>query len=147
MSEPLNETQIALLEETFAKLAPQGEQLVEKFYSELFKRYPEVKPMFANVDQKEQEKKLLSSLVLVINNLRKPDDLGAALTSLGKKHQGYGAVAAHYPVVAGTLLDVMAELAGELWTDEVKQAWTNALNIVAEAMLAAYEEVEMKIAV
>lgn len=139
MSEQLDQQQIEILEETFAKLADQGEALVEKFYSELFSRYPAVKPMFANVDQKEQEKKLLSGLILVINNIRKPDVLGPALTNLGKSHQKYGAVAEHYPAVAETLLDVMSEFAGELWTDEVKQAWSNALNTVATAMLEAYE--------
>jgi methyl-accepting chemotaxis protein len=142
MSEQLDQKQIELLEETFAKLADSGEILVEKFYSQLFERFPDVKPMFANVDQKEQEKKLLSGLVMVINNIRKPEVLGPALSTLGKKHQKYGAVAEHYPAVAETLLDVMGELAGDLWTDEVKQAWTNALNTVATAMLDAYDNSE-----
>ncbi len=142
MSEQLDQKQIELLEETFAELAGSGELLVEKFYSQLFKRFPDVKPMFANVDQKEQEKKLLSGLVLVINNIRKPEALGPALASMGKRHQKYGAVAEHYPAVAETLLDVMSEFAGDLWTDEVKQAWTNALNTVATAMLEAYETPE-----
>lgn len=141
MSE-LDQKQIEILEETFAKLADHGGALVEKFYNELFSRYPDVKPMFANVDQKEQEKKLLSGLALVINNIRKPEVLGPALTNLGKNHQKYGAVAEHYPAVAETMLDVMEEFAGELWTDEVKQAWSNALNTVATAMLEAYEDPE-----
>ena len=137
MSEQLNQRQIELLEETFSKLVDKGERMVEKFYVELFSRYPDVKPMFDGVDQKEQEKKLLSALALVINNLRKPEALGPALTNLGKNHQKYGAVAEHYPAVAQILLDVMSEFAGDLWTDEVKQAWTNALNTVAAAMLEA----------
>ncbi len=142
MSDQLDQKQIELLEETFAKLVDKGERMVEKFYSELFLRYPDVKPMFADVDQKEQEKKLLSGLALVINNIRKPEALGPALTNLGKSHQKYGAVAEHYPAVAETLLDVMSEFAGDLWTDDVKQAWTNALNTVATAMLEAYEDSE-----
>ena len=117
MSKKLTQRQIKLVEETFAKLAGSGELLVEKFYSELFSRYPDVKPLFANVDQKEQEKKLLSALALVVNNIRKPEVLGPALANLGKNHQKYGAVAEHYPAVAETLLDVMAELAGDLWTN------------------------------
>ena len=40
---------VDLLEETFAALAPQGEALVHRFYKELFIRFPNVKPMFANV--------------------------------------------------------------------------------------------------
>lgn len=139
MSEELNDKQIEILEETFGKLAPQGELLVEKFYGELFTRFPEVKPMFAHLDMKDQQKKLLSSLVLVINNIRKPDVLLPALTEMGKRHEKYGVVEEQYPIVAEVLLGVMAELAGNLWTDEVNQAWTNALNTVAKIMLEAYE--------
>ena len=95
MSKKLTQRQIKLVEETFAKLA--------------------------NVDQKEQEKKLLSGMALVVNNLRKPEVLGPALANLGKNHQKYGAVAEHYPAVAETLFEVMSEFAGDLWTDEVKQ--------------------------
>ncbi len=142
MSEQLDLRQLEIIENTFSQLADNGDKLVEGFYNLLFERYPEVKPMFANVDQKEQEKKLLSSLALVVNNIRKPEVLGPALTNLGKKHQKYGAVAEHYPAVAEVLLEVMSELAGDLWTDEVKLAWTNALNTVATAMLEAYENVD-----
>jgi methyl-accepting chemotaxis protein len=142
MSEQLNQQQIELVEETFSKLADSGDKLVEAFYSLLFERFPEVKPMFANVDQKEQEKKLLSGLALVVNNIRKPDVLGPALRNLGKNHQKYGAVAEHYPAVAEVLLEVMSEFAGDLWTEEVNQAWTNAINTVATAMLEAYENSE-----
>jgi len=142
MSEKLDQQQIEILEDSFAKLAPQGEQLVENFYEKLFSRYPQVKPLFVNVDQKEQQKKLLSGLVLVINNIRKPEALGPALASMGKRHQQYGVVAEQYPLVADTMLEVMGELAGDLWTDDVKRAWTNALNTVATAMLDAYENSE-----
>jgi methyl-accepting chemotaxis protein len=142
MSEQLTQKQIELVEDTFEKLAPHGETLVENFYSELFSRYPDVKPMFAHLDQKEQQKKLLSSLVLVVNNIRKPDVLGPALSAMGKRHQNYGVIAEQYPVVAEVLLSVMSELAGDLWTLEIEQAWTTALNTIATAMLEAYEDSE-----
>ena len=128
---------VDLLEETFAALAPQGEALVARFYEELFARHPGVKPMFANTSVAEQEKKLLGALVLVINSLRKPKALVTALTSLGEKHHAYGAKPEHYTAVAQVLLDVMEEFAGDLWTEEVEEAWTEALNTVASTMLAA----------
>ena len=133
---------IDLLEETFNALAPHGEALVARFYEELFKRYPAVKPMFKNTTPKKQQQKLLSALILVVNNLRKPDKLTDVLTTLGAKHQGYGAAPAHYEAVAGTLLDVMAEFAGNAWTDEVQKAWSDALNAVANIMLKAYSMTE-----
>ena len=49
----LNQKQMELVEETFAKLADNGDKLIENFYIQLFKRYPDVKPLFENVDQKE----------------------------------------------------------------------------------------------
>jgi len=128
---------VDLLEQTFAALAPQGEALVQRFYAELFERYPDVKPMFDNTTVAEQEKKLLAALQLVVNSLRKPEVLANALTQLGAKHHEYGAKPEHYTAVAETLLDVMAEFAGELWTNDVHTAWSKALNTVATIMLAA----------
>ena len=139
MSKQLDSRQMEIIEETFSALADSGEILVDNFYKKLFEKYPQVEPMFSNVDQIEQQKKLLSSLALVVNNIRKPDVLGPALNKLGKSHENYGAVADHYPAVAGVLLEVMSELSGDLWTNEVEQAWNNALKVVADAMLAAYE--------
>ena len=128
---------VGLLEESFAALAPHGAALVHRFYEELFARYPEVKPLFAKTSVAEQEKKLLSALVLVVNSLRKPGVLVPALTRLGEKHYQFGAKPEHYTAVSETLLDVMAEFAGELWTDEVHGAWREALKTVATTMLAA----------
>jgi len=128
---------VDLLEQTFAALAPQGEALVKRFYAELFERYPDVKPMFDNTTVADQEKKLLVALQLVVNSLRKPEALVNVLGHLGSKHHEYGARPEHYTAVAETLLDVMAEFAGELWTDDVHAAWSEALNTVATTMLAA----------
>ncbi len=131
------DTRITLLEDSFSLLAGQAEELVARFYEELFARYPEVVPMFKNTNMDDQKKKLLAALKLVVNSLRKPDKLVNALTELGRKHRDYGAQPEHYGAVSGTLLDVMAEFAGKAWTDDVKQAWTEALNQVAEVMIKA----------
>ncbi len=131
---------VELLERSFSALAPYGEAIVQRFYDELFTRYPQVRPLFRNVSQQDQQRKLLAALKLVISNLRNPGVLKDALQKLGRRHQQYGAIEAHYEAVARTLLDVLQEFAGDLWTGEVHQAWDDALNIVAEAMLDAYDE-------
>jgi methyl-accepting chemotaxis protein len=131
---------VELLEKTFSELAPSGEKLTERFYEELFERYPDVIPLFEHVDLAQQQKKLLAAIKLVINNLRNPETLATALKQLGAKHKIYGAEEAHYQAVASTLLDVMQELAGDLWTDEVQQAWSDALDTVSKIMLSTYSE-------
>jgi len=129
---------VEVLESSFKALAPHGKTLVKHFYDELFQRYPRVKPLFGNTTQAKQEKKLLAALALVVNNLRKPKTLVKVLTQLGESHEKYGATAEHYQAVAKTLLYVMEEMAGDLWTDEVESAWNDALNTIASTMLKAY---------
>jgi len=129
---------VETLESSFNLLAPRGEELVQRFYEELFKRAPAVKPLFDNTTPVEQQKKLLAALKLVIENVRKPEALAPVLTSMGIRHQGYGALPEHYPVVANTLVDVMKEMAGDVWTDSIESAWNQALNVIAKVMLDAY---------
>ncbi len=47
---------VDLLEQSFDLLKGRGEELVARFYEELFERYPEVLPLFAGTDQKQQRK-------------------------------------------------------------------------------------------
>lgn len=126
---------VELLEKSFALVAPQGEALVDRFYQRLFEKYPAVRPMFDNTTMAEQKKKLLASLVLVIQNLKNPDKLSGALHQLGQKHVGYGTEPTHYDAVAETLLEVFKEFAGDAWTAETKRAWSDALGAVKSLML------------
>ena len=94
--------------------------------------------MFENTDMEKQKKRLLDTLVLVVNNLTNPDKLVPALQSLGRKHQEIGAEEEHYPAVKKTLLGAMRQLAGAAWTDEVNSAWEEALEVINTTMLNAY---------
>lgn len=125
-----------LLKSSFEALSPQAEELTHRFYARLFSRYPAVQPLFHGVDLSEQRRKLVQSLTVVIRSLTKPEALEKYLHELGARHVAYGAEPEHYPLVAGVLLEVMGELAGPLWTAEVAQAWQDALNAVAQLMLA-----------
>ena len=131
---PLN---IELLEETFAAIAPRGDELVADFYERLFERHPEVQPMFAGADMREQQTKLLGALATVVKSLRKPDELMPVLQELGVRHGELGAVAAHYDAVGPVLLESMAHIAGDAWTDEVEQAWAEAYELIASVMIDA----------
>ncbi|MDC9725005.1 MAG: methyl-accepting chemotaxis protein [Gammaproteobacteria bacterium] len=130
------------MEDSFAALAPHGTALAEQFYEQLFEDFPQLTSLFEGISIKGQQKKLLASLVLLVQNLHKPEVLKDYLKGLGARHVHYGVTAEQYPMVAETLLNVMAELAGDVWTNEVEQAWSNTLNTVATIMLEAYEPME-----
>ncbi len=128
--------QVELLEESFEKVKPQADNFVASFYNNLFTAHPEAKPLFANSDMTEQKKKLLASLVLVVENLRKPDALSGALKGLGAKHVKYGALPQHYPLVGDALLTTFEQYLQQDWTPDVKQAWVDAYGAITELMLS-----------
>lgn len=129
---------VELLESSFDLLSPRGEELVRRFYEELFRRYPGVMPLFSSTSIDDQEKKLLAALKLVVTNLRKPDVLGSALHDLGQRHKGYGVKQEHYSAVSTTLVDVMKEIAGDVWNKDIENAWSHALSVVSNVMIDAY---------
>ncbi len=65
---------VELLENSFQAVAPHGETIVRRFYEELFKRHPAVKPLFSKTTPEKQQLKLLAALKLVIANLRTPEN-------------------------------------------------------------------------
>ncbi len=130
----MEQAMIERLESSFNLLAPRGPELVDRFYAHLFSKHPALRPMFPS-DMGEQKKKLLGSLALVIENIRKTEKLEQPLMDMGERHVGYGTEAAHYAVVCDTLVSVMAEMAGEAWNDQLTQDWNGALDFVASVTL------------
>ena len=127
---------VELLEHSFELVAPKGEALVDVFYNHLFEDYPAVRPLFEDVDMQEQRSRLLASLVLVVANLRAPEELAPALELLGQRHIKYGAIEVYYPAVGATLVKSLAEIAGEHWNDELEQAWSDAYDEISAIMLS-----------
>ena len=138
--------QVELLEQSFEAIKPQANEFVNSFYDNLFTANPEAKPLFKTTDMAEQKKKLLSSLVLVVENLRKPEVLDGALRGLGARHVKYGALPEHYPLVGSALLTTFGQYLKEEWTPEVKQAWVDAYGAISEIMLDGADYSQQEIA-
>ncbi|MEL6929305.1 MAG: globin family protein [Cyanobacteria bacterium J06600_6] len=137
--------QVEILEQSFESIKPSADEFVASFYDNLFTANPEAKPLFDTTDMEAQKKKLLASLVLVVESLRKPEVLDSSLRGLGARHVKYGALPEHYPLVGGALLTTFEQYLHEKWTPEVKQAWVDAYGAISEIMLdgADYSEAEI----
>ncbi|MBT9315132.1 globin family protein [Leptothoe spongobia] len=138
---------VELLEQSFALVAPQADALVSTFYDNLFTDYPDAKPLFEHTDMAKQKTMLKGGLVMVVDNLRKPDVLTKALKGLGARHVKYGALPAHYPLVGNSLLKTLEQYAGSAWTADVKQAWVDAYGAITELMLegAEYDQQDIQL--
>lgn len=132
--------EVETLEESFDLVAPQGDELVRRFYDRLFETAPEVKPLFERVDMDGQRQALLNMLVVLRESLRDLDDIVPDLEDLGERHVDYGAQAAHYPVVGEVLIGTMAEMAGDSWKPEYTAAWQEAYGVVQGVMLAGADK-------
>ncbi len=133
----MNQDMIERLEGSFKSIAHRGPELVDRFYANLFARHPAVRAMFPS-DMAGQKQKLLASLVLVVQNLRTPEKLMDPLRDMGARHVEYGTQPDHYPVVRDTLVDVMSQMAGSAWNDQLTQDWKSALDLVSSVMLEGH---------
>src|SRR5262252_3722428 len=130
----MNPSQVKLVQESFAKVAPISEQAAVIFYDRLFEVAPAVKAMFP-ADMAEQRKKLMATLAVVVNGLSNLESILPAASALATRHVAYGAKAAHYPVVGGALLWTLEKGLGDAWTAEVADAWTAAYTTLSGFMI------------
>ena len=131
----MNPTQVKLVQQSFAKVAPISETAAVLFYDRLFEIAPTVRAMFP-ADMTEQRKKLMAMLAAVVNGLANLDSILPAASALAKRHVAYGAKAEHYPVVGSALLWTLEKGLGEAWTPELAEAWTAAYGTLSGYMIS-----------
>jgi nitric oxide dioxygenase len=145
----MDETQVKLVQSTFAMVAPIAEQAAGLFYNRLFELDPNLRPLFKETDMKEQGRKLMGMLAMVVNGLAHLDGLAPAVASLGRRHVDYHVRPDDYRTVGAALLWTLEQGLGAAFTPEVRDAWTNAYGTLAAVMqgahastVAAYGDVE-----
>lgn len=116
------------------------ETIVEDFYGQLFSQYPEVQPLFARSDLSTQGKKLQSAIQLLVDYLHQPEALQLALQDLGRRHQAYGVLPEHYPLVVEQLLASFKKQLGRRWTKAINTAWQTLLDSVSAEMCNACDD-------
>ncbi len=133
----MQEIEIAMLEESFAEVAAVREEAAELFYERLFVHDPSLRAMFANSDMKEQGRKLMAALSLVVGSLRKLDTVVPALETLAIRHVSYGVRDEHYATVGKALIETLSLFFANRFTLEHRRVWTLAYETVASVMIAA----------
>jgi hemoglobin-like flavoprotein len=127
---------VTLLRESFEVVITAAPDLTERFYGELFSRFPQLQPLFGRRSQKAQADMLAQALVAVLEHLEDPRWLTDVLGGLGAKHTGYGVTDEMYGMVGEALLATLEKAAGEAWTPELAAAWGEAFGAIAGLMQA-----------
>jgi hemoglobin-like flavoprotein len=126
--------QIKAIQESFTKVMPISEQAAALFYGRLFEIAPAVKPLFRG-DIKEQGRKLMATLAVVVNGLSNLPAVLPAASALAKRHIAYGVKAGDYKPVGAALLWTLERGLGEQWTPELAAAWGSAYTVLSDFMI------------
>jgi len=127
---------VELVQKSWQKVAAIGPQAAALFYNNLFTADPALKPLFKG-DLHAQGEKLIDMIGVAVNKLTELDVLVPVLQNLGKRHGGYGVQDSHYDTVGAALLKTLGQGLGQDFTAEVKAAWGNVYEVMAEVMKAA----------
>lgn len=128
----------SLVKESFGWVAPISEDAAAIFYARLFQTNPELKPLFKG-DMKEQGRKLMATIALVVKSIDRLDDVLPAVRSLAARHTGYGVKSSDYDAVGNALIWTLATGLGDRFTDQHKAAWAEIYTNLANVMRAAAE--------
>ena len=128
--------QTAVVQETFAKVAPIADAAAAMFYGRLFELDPPLRPVFKG-DMAEQGRKLMQMIAAAVAGLERPERIAPVAEALGRRHAGYGVTEAHYATVAAALLWTLEQGLGDAFTPEVKAAWADCYAFLAGRMIAA----------
>ena len=131
----LTTAQITLVKDSWGNVVPIAEIASELFYERLFYINPELKPYFEGVDLPLQRSKLIKAINTVVISLDRIDTLIPMISDLGKRHVDYGVEDQHYQQVGEALLWTLKTGLKKHWNDDVKVAWTNAYQLLAEVMI------------
>ena len=137
--------QVQIVQQNFEKVMPIAEVAAGLFYARLFELDPALRKMFKG-DMKRQGGMLMSMLASAVRGLSNPNGLIPVLTALGRRHDGYGVVDAHYTTVAEALLWTLQQGLGEEFTAESREAWTAAYTMMATVMQQGAREIPSRAA-
>lgn len=133
----MQESQIIMLERSFAEVFSVRDDAAALFYERLFVNDPSLKRLFPRTDMSEQGKKLMAALALVVSALRRIEAVTPTLENLAVKHVGYGVRDEHYVTVGTALLETLSLFFGERFTPALRAAWTGAYDTISAVMIAA----------
>ncbi len=134
---------VARLKSSFARVAMHGDEVPLHFYSDLFLKHPETRPMFP-VSMQAQRAHLVDALVNIVSSVDNVDNLTVFLRDLGRGHRKFGTLTEHYEAVGASLLATLAHFCGDAWDADLEADWRDAFKLIAGVMTTAAQQDEQR---
>ncbi|MBZ5557845.1 MAG: hypothetical protein LAO77_11280 [Acidobacteriia bacterium] len=124
---------IARVQASFEGLPRDARVLSARFYEEMFRTAPALRPLFP-ADLTSLQGHFESALSLVVRNMRELEALQQPLRDLGAQHIGWGARPADYLVAREALISAIRSLSPS-WDAVLEADWRHAITAIVVPML------------
>ncbi len=132
----LTDTEIDLIRSGFAELRTDLRPRSLSFYEALFRRAPELKPMFRE-DLTGQGMRFMATLGILVDNLDDMEGLSRRCAELGGSHRALGVKAEYFEPMGDALIETLGDALGGALTAEAEMAWRKAYRSFADRIIAA----------
>jgi hemoglobin-like flavoprotein len=129
--------QLQLVLDSLVLVQPSANAIANSFYEHFFAAVPSAPALFTG-DMEKQGTMLMTSLGLAVTGLSSPEELLAAVRGLGGRHVSYGVQPAQYQPFIESFLWALGQHLGAAFTPALENAWREALQALADAMLESY---------
>lgn len=130
----LTDRQLALVRTSFKALLEDPEPKSLEFYEALFRHSPELREKFRD-DITDQGMRFMSTLRVIVNNLHHPEAMAEKYADLGVGHRALGVKAEDFEPMGKALIETLASTLGSKFTDETRDAWTEAYAQISQAII------------
>jgi len=120
-----------LVRESWSQFEPIAERSARFFYEKLFELDPEAHQLFARTDMEAQGRNVMQMFAEITRMLDRPEALVSEVADLGRRHVHYGVRDSQYDSVGTALLWTLERGLGPGFTDDVRNAWTEAYLLVS----------------
>jgi hemoglobin-like flavoprotein len=131
----MNDEQIQLVERDFRTISGRGESFITRFYEIFFAAYPKAEELFAQTEWSNQTRKMLLTIMMVVDSLRDAAHIRKMLHEANLVHQKYTLQAHDFAALTDSMIVVLAEFVAEDWANEHEVAWRAAFDKITAIML------------
>jgi NAD(P)H-flavin reductase/hemoglobin-like flavoprotein len=127
-----------LLKESWTLVEEHQDKVAGYFYARMFLSNPQLRDLFP-IQMDVQRARLLGAIVTAVQTVDDPERFEEYLRSLGRDHRKFHVSPEHYDVVGKALLEALRAFAGQSWSIEFDQAWSDAYALIAKKMIIGAE--------
>jgi hemoglobin-like flavoprotein len=131
----MNDEQIQIVEKDFRAISGRGDAFISRFYEIFFAAYPKAEELFSQTEWPVQTRKMLLTIMMVVDNLRDATHIRKMLNEANIIHQKYTLQAHDFAALTDAMVKTLAEFVGESWSNENESAWRAAFGKITAIML------------